>query len=53
MNSMDREIDHKIFLKIFNDSLHSVFEDIIDKKLFPKKPIIDPMYIMVDQTPEF
>ena len=48
---MDKELDHRIFDKIHGESLLSFFCDIVDREMFPKDPIIDPMYAMVDQSP--
>lgn len=52
MNSLDKELDHRAFDKIYNDSLLSVFCDIVNMEMFPADPIIDPMYAMVDQNPD-
>lgn len=52
MNSLDKEIDHRIFDKIYNDTLQSVFCDIVNRDMFPADPIIDPMYAMVNQDPD-
>lgn len=37
MNSMDKLLDHRIFEKIYQDSLLSVFRDIVQQELFPIK----------------
>lgn len=52
MNSMDKLLDHRIFEKIYQDSLLSVFRDIVQQELFPIKKKTDPMYAMADQSPD-
>ena len=41
-----------MFDKIYNDSLIDIFKDIINRDLFPKEKIIDPLHVMVEQKQE-
>lgn len=48
---MNKELDHRIFDKIYCSSLLNIFVDIVSEELDPVKPKFDPLHFNLNDQP--